>query len=429
MGQTSTKEGGEATVGGPAPTSDWAGDVIVVGGGIVGLATAREVLVRWPGTRLVVLEKEREIGQHQTGHNSGVIHAGIYYAPGSLKAKLCVAGAADLMRYCDERGIAYRRCGKMIVATDETEVPRLETLFERALANGVQGLRMVGAEELREREPHCRGVQALWSPNTGIVDFGEVARAYAGDIVGMGGEIRVRQEVIGIARRGGRSVVTTTGGVYQAETVVTCAGLYSDRVARLTGAPSYPHIVPFRGDYYLLKPERRDLVRSNIYPVPDPRFPFLGVHFTPRMNGDVWLGPNAVLAFSREGYRLTNVRGRDLAAMVSDPGFLRFGRKHWRTGASEMARDVSKKRFLGSLQKYIPELTMDDLVRGPAGVRAQALSANGEMVDDFVIDQEPGVLHVRNAPSPAATSSLQIGKYVVDRLAEANPAYATGVGG
>jgi len=411
----------------PEPTiHDWKGDVTIVGGGIVGLATARELLRRRPDTRVLVLEKESAVAQHQTGHNSGVIHAGIYYKPGSLKAKLCVTGAAEMMAYCEEHGIPYKRCGKMIVATEEAELPRLASLVERGIANGVEGIRLIESDELKELEPHCRGIKALWSPNTGIVDYGEVARSYAKEIIAAGGEVRVDNKVVAIERRSGRSLVTTIAGTYESTSVITCAGLYSDKVAGLTGSSRSPRIIPFRGDYYVLKAERRHLVRSNIYPVPDPAFPFLGVHFTPRMNGDIWLGPNAVLAFSREGYRFTNVRPRELAAILTDTGFLKFGRKNWRTGIDEMARDLSKKRFLSSLQRYVPELTIDDIVAGPSGVRAQALSASGEMVDDFVIDKGEGVLHVRNAPSPAATSSLQIGKFIADALAEQRPEFAAG---
>lgn len=395
---------------------DWTGDVAIVGGGIVGLAVARELLLRRPGTRLVVLEKERKIAQHQTGHNSGVIHSGIYYAPGSLKAQLCVAGAGEMMRYCDENGIPWQRCGKVIVATEASELPRLQSLYERGTANGVPGLKMIEADELREVEPHVRGVRALWSPNTGIVDYTQVARAYAEDIAERGGEIRTAHEVTAIQRRGGSTLLTTVSGELEAKAVITCAGVYSDRVSQMTGAGREPRIVPFRGDYYILNPARRHLVRSNIYPVPDPDFPFLGVHFTPRMNGDIWLGPNAVLAFSREGYRFRTIRPRDTGELFTNSGFRRFARKHWRTGFDEMARGLSRKRFLASLQKFIPELTMDDLVPGPAGVRAQALTPDGKLVDDFVIDQSEGILHVRNAPSPAATSSLQIGRYVVDAL-------------
>lgn len=397
---------------------DWSGDIAIVGGGIVGLATARELLRRKPGTRLIVLEKEAEIAQHQTGHNSGVIHAGVYYAPGSLKAKLCVAGAAEMMRYCDEKGIPWQRCGKVIVATEESELPRLEELHRRGTANNVPGLRMIEADELREVEPHVRGIRALLSPNTGIVDYGQVASAYAEDILELGGEIRTRHEVVDITRRGGSTRLTTAGGEVEARLVVTCAGVYSDRVAQMTGAGREPRIVPFRGDYYILRPERRYLVRSNIYPVPDPDFPFLGVHFTPRMNGDIWMGPNAVLAFSREGYRFRDVRPKDVGELFTNTGFRRFAMKHWKIGVDEMARDLSKKRFLASLQKFIPEMTLDDLLPGPSGVRAQALSLDGKLVDDFVIDRGEGVLHVRNAPSPAATSSLQIGAMIADAVGE-----------
>ena len=396
-------------------------DVVVVGAGIVGLATARELLCRRPGAKVTVLEKEAAIAQHQTGHNSGVIHAGIYYAPGSLKAKLCVAGADELKRYCDERGIPWSEAGKLIVATQDEELPRLQNLYERATANGVKDLRLIEKVELREIEPHCAGIRALFSPHTGIVDYGAVAQAYADDIRAAGGEIRTDHRVIGIRRRAGKTLVSTTQGDFETNMLIACAGLYSDRVAEMTGDSRAPRIVPFRGDYYVLKPERRHLVRGNIYPVPDPRFPFLGVHFTPRMNGDVWLGPNAVLAFSREGYRFRNVRLGDLADAFTFRGFLKFGRKNWRIGYDEMARDLIKQRFLESLRTYIPELTADDLLPGPSGVRAQAIGADGSMVDDFALDRGEGVLHVRNAPSPAATSSLQIGKFVVDAFEQMDP--------
>jgi (S)-2-hydroxyglutarate dehydrogenase len=403
---------------------DWSGDVIVIGAGIIGLATGREILQRRPETRLIVLEKEGDIARHQTGHNSGVIHAGIYYKPGTLKAKLCVAGGAELTRYCDEKAIPYEFCGKLIVATDEAELPRLGALERRATENQCRGIRMVGATELREIAPHCLGIRALWSPNTGIVDYGAVARSYANDIRQSGGDIRTNCEVTGIESRAGETVVRTAKGEFSAKSVIACAGIYSDRVARMTGAARTPIIAPFRGDYYVLRPNRRDLVPTNIYPVPDPQFPFLGVHFTPRINGDVWLGPNAVLAFSREGYRFRDVRVRDMFELFSSGGFLKFGRKHWRTGVQEMTRDLNKKQFLASLQRYMPELREEDLLPGPSGVRAQALTSAGEMVDDFVIDRHEGVLHVRNAPSPAATSSLQIGKYIVDALAESHNQFA-----
>jgi len=404
----------EQTTGNPYTSADWRGDVAVIGGGIVGLATAREILRRRPSTRLIVLEREDRLAAHQTGHNSGVIHSGVYYAPGSLKAKACVAGAAQLKAYCDAKGIPWDPCGKVIVASDAGELPRLEELLRRGTANGVPGLRMIDAAELREIEPHVVGVQALFSPATGIVDYVRVAEAYADDIREFDGEVRTRHGVTNIRRKGGTTRLTTEGGDVEARWVIACAGAWSDRVAEMTGAAQTPRIVPFRGDYYILRPERRDLVRGNIYPVPDPRFPFLGVHFTPRMNGDLWLGPNAVLAFSRSGYRFRDVRPGDLVDMFTYGGFLRFGRKHWKTGYDEMARDLSKQRFLASLQKYVPEMVEGDLLPGPSGVRAQALAPDGSLVDDFVIDRGDGVLHVRNAPSPAATSSLQIGAMVAD---------------
>jgi L-2-hydroxyglutarate oxidase LhgO len=404
---------------------NWQGDVAIVGGGIIGLATAREILLRRPGTRLIVLERESQIATHQTGHNSGVIHAGIYYKPGTLKAKLCVAGAAALMHYCDEKSIPYRLCGKMIVATDESELGRLSDLYERATANGVQGVRMVDGAELSEREPHVRGLRALWSPNTGIVDYVQVAHAYADDIVEAGGEIRTDAAVTAIERCGALSALSTSRATFVAPLVVTCAGIYSDRVSRMTGGSKEPLIAPFRGDYFVLRPERRSLVASNIYPVPDPAFPFLGVHFTPRMNGDIWLGPNAVLAFSRTGYRFRDVNLRDMAQLWTSPGFLRFGLRNLKTGYDEMIRDLSKRRFLASLQRYVPELTLDDLLPGPSGVRAQALTTDGHMVDDFVINHGDGILHVRNAPSPAATSSLKIAEYIADQLGVIDPRFAT----
>ncbi len=391
-------------------------DVAVIGAGIVGLAVGRELLSRRPGLRLVVLEKEERIAAHQSSHNSGVIHSGLYYQPGSLKARACVAGAARLIRYCDEKGIPYRLCGKVVVATSPDEVPRLLELYRRGQANGVAGLRLVGPEELRELEPHVAGLRALWSPNTGIVDFAKVAQAYADDVLASGGEIRTGHCVVAIRRGRCSTVVETTKGDVETRALVSCAGLYSDRIARLTGAPPVPQIVPFRGDYYVLRPERAGLVRGNVYPVPDPRFPFLGVHFTPRMDGQIWLGPNAVLALAREGYRRTAVNLGELAEALRYPGFRKLARQYWRTGLEEMWRDLSRRAFLRSLQRYVPELGEDDLLPGPSGVRAQALSPEGQLVDDFVLDRQPGVLHVRNAPSPAATSSLEIARLIADEV-------------
>jgi (S)-2-hydroxyglutarate dehydrogenase len=397
-------------------------DLLIIGAGILGLATAREVLHRRPQTSLIVVDKELAIGQHQTGHNSGVIHSGIYYAPGSLKARLCVSGGRLLTQYCDEHGIPYDRCGKVIVALNESELPRLEELYRRGVANGVEGLEVVEPERLRELEPHVVGVRALWSPNTGIVDFSRVAQSYADEVAQSGGEVLLNREVTALERWGRETVAETTGGAISASSVIVCAGLQADQVAVRSGAPSDPRIVPFRGDYYVLTEERRSIARNLIYPVPDPAFPFLGVHFTRRMDGDVWLGPNAVLAFAREGYRRTDFAVRDLAEVLAFPGFRKLATKYWQTGLAEMWRDVSKSAFLTSLQAYIPELRETDLLPGPSGVRAQALDSEGALVDDFVVHQADEILHVRNAPSPAATSSLAIGSLIADRWEEMAPA-------
>ena len=397
-------------------------DVVVIGAGIVGLATARDLLARHPALSLAVVEKETAIGQHQTGHNSGVIHSGVYYAPGSLKAQLCVAGGAALTEYCDERAIPYERCGKVIVATRADELPRLEELHRRGTANGVRDLDMIGPERLRELEPNAAGIRALWSPHTGIIDFSLVAQSYAEDVERAGGVIRLGEEVVGLSRRGAESVIETTVGTVSAGSVVVCAGLYADHLAALSQAPRDPRIIPFRGDYYVLPESRRSLVRALIYPVPDPSFPFLGVHFTRRPDGEVWLGPNAVLAFAREGYRRQDVNAAELWETIRFSGFRRLASRYWRLGLAEMWRDVSRLAFLSSLREYVPELELDDLLPGPSGVRAQALDADGTLVDDFVIHRSEGLLHVRNAPSPAATSSLAIAKLIADRWEEANPA-------
>jgi (S)-2-hydroxyglutarate dehydrogenase len=395
-------------------------DVVVVGAGIVGLAVARELLIRYPKLRLGILDKEPSIGRHQTGHNSGVLHSGIYYAPGSLKAKLCVQGQRELYTYCEQKGIPTDRCGKVIVATSEEEAPRLDNLLQRGQANGVQGLEMIGPELLKEIEPHCVGVKALWSPNTGLVDFSRIARAFADDISQSGGDVLPGYGVERFEDRSGEVVLHTTAGEVQAKHVIACAGLHADRVARMTGAPRDPRIVPFRGDYWILRPDRRYLARNLIYPVPDPSFPFLGVHTTRRIeDGSVWLGPNAVLAFAREGYGRLDFRPRDLFESISYSGFQRLAGKFWQTGMGEMVRDFSKEAFLRSLQVYIPELTMADLLPGPSGVRAQALGADGALVDDFVFNTQGNrIVHVRNAPSPGATSSLAIGRMIADTAAE-----------
>jgi L-2-hydroxyglutarate oxidase LhgO len=396
-------------------------DVVVIGAGIIGLAVSRELLSRFPRLRLGVLDKEPSVGQHQSGHNSGVLHSGIYYAPGSLKARLCVQGQREVYAYCEQKGIPTDRCGKVIVASNESEIPRLENLLQRGQANGVEGLEMIGPERLREIEPYCVGVKALLSPNTGIVDYTRVVQAYAGDVVAAGGDVLPGYGVDHMSDRPGRVVLETAAGEVEAQHVVACAGLHADRVARLSGAPADPRIVPFRGDYWVLRPDRRNLARNLIYPVPDPSFPFLGVHFTRRMDdGSVWLGPNAVLAFSREGYRRLDLRPRDLAEALAYRGFQRLAAKFWLTGMQEMVRDFSKEAFLKSLQVYIPELTLADLLPGPSGVRAQALGPDGTLVDDFVFNTQGNkIVHVRNAPSPGATSSLAIGRLIADTATEA----------
>jgi L-2-hydroxyglutarate oxidase len=325
-----------------------------------------------------------------------------------------VAGAAAMLRFCQERGIAHARCGKVIVATGEDELPRLHALLERGRTNGVPGLQLIGPERLREIEPHVRGVAAIFSPNTGIADYPAVCRAYAEDVVAGGGEVRTLAEVLAVRDRGAIQLVETTAGEVEARILLACPGLQADRLAAMAGAPDDLRIVPFRGDYYLIRPGRDHLVRALVYPVPDPRFPFLGVHFTRKTDGRVWCGPNAVLAFAREGYRFEDLDLDDLADAVGFPGFRRLARRYWRTGLAEMYRDLSRRAFLAALRRYVPELTEDDLVPGPAGVRAQALDREGRLVDDFSIHRAGRAIHVRNAPSPAATSSLMIGEYVAD---------------
>ena len=397
-------------------------DVAVVGGGIVGLATAYRLLTERPRLSLILLEKEQEPATHQTGHNSGVLHAGLYYTPGSRKARLCREGKQALERFAQEHGIPFEHSGKLVVALDEAELPRLAAIRERATANGVEGLEEIGRERILEIEPHAAGVRALWSPKSGIIDFRRVALAYADEIRSRGGVIRTGARVTGIraSDSGGERVLETDAGDVRARDLIACAGLHSDRVAALTGDAGSERIVPFRGDYYTLVPGARHLVRGLIYPVPDPRFPFLGVHFTKTIGGAVLAGPNAVLAFAREGYRRLDFSAKDLAETLAFPGFRKLARSYYRTGLSEMWRDWSKKAFTAELARYVPEIEEKDLVFGPSGVRAQGLSEDGKMVDDFSIGESPHVLHVRNAPSPAATASLAIGgelaKMAIDRF-------------
>jgi L-2-hydroxyglutarate oxidase LhgO len=391
-------------------------DVVVVGAGIVGLATARELQRRRPGASVAVLDKEAVVGAHQTSHSSGVVHRGVYYAPGSLKAKLCVEGAAELLRYCDERGIPILHCGKVVVATSSEELPRLDELHRRSLANGVPRVELIGPERLRELEPHVAGLRALHSPDTVVVDFSRVAAAYAADVEQAGGQLLLGRSVQSFDRRGDDTVVRTDAGELEARRVVVCAGVHADRLAARTGAPAEPRIVPFRGDYVRLKPERRHLVKGLVYPVPDPTFPFLGIHTTVRPDGEVWLGPNAVLAFAREGYRRRDFSFRDVRETFRSPEFRRLARRHWRVGAGETVRDLSTRLFVASARKLIPSLGVDDVLPGPSGIRAQALAADGSLLDDFVFHEADGVVHVRNAPSPGATSSLAIARVIADRL-------------
>lgn len=393
--------------------------IVIVGGGIVGLAVAREAGRRWPDAHVTVLEKEAAVAGHQTGHNSGVVHSGLYYAPGSLKATLCTRGVRLLRGYCAEHDIEIRDVGKVVVAVREDELGRLDALFARGTTNGVPQLRMIDAVELREREPHAVGLRAIYSPHTAIIDYSAVSRALADDVA-RDGEVVFGAPVVGVRKtdRGGRVVLV--GGedarAYTCDLLITCAGLGSDRVAGMTGDGAEPRIIPFRGEYYRLRPPARPLVRGLIYPVPDPRYPFLGVHFTPTVSGGVLVGPNAVLAYAREGYTRTRVRTRDLRDTLTWPGFWAMARRHWRTGAAEMYRSFSRASYLHLAQEYLPELTSMDLVKAPAGVRAQAVARDGTLVDDFWISSHDAVLNVRNAPSPGATASLAIAEYVCSQV-------------
>lgn len=384
----------------------------VVGAGIVGLAIARRLTEL--GYPVTVLDKEDHVAAHQTGHNSGVVHAGLYYQPGSLKARLCRRGMTLLEEYCAKRGLPYDAVGKLVVARDESEVPGLDEIERRSRLNEVPGLRRVPAAEITDIEPHARGVAALHSPQTAIVDYVAVAKAYADDVRQAGGEIVFGAEVTGL--QGAR--VTTTAGEFGFDRVVICAGLQSDRVSKLAGDTPGPAIVPFRGEYYKIKPGRTDLVRGLIYPVPDPRYPFLGVHLTRRVDGSVEVGPNAVLALAREGYTWGDIAAGDLWQTLTWSGFRRMARRHWRTGVKEMYGSASKRAFISAAQTYVPELQVDDVERGGAGVRAQAVDADGSLVDDFRIHHRGPVTAVRNAPSPAATSSLAIAEHVVGELIE-----------
>jgi len=394
-------------------------DIAIVGAGIVGLATARALLEAAPRTKITILDKEAKIGQHQTGHNSGVIHSGIYYKPGSYKARLTVEGAQLMREFVKSRGLKTEPIGKVIVATTPAELPRLQTLYERGTANGVAGLEMIEPSRLKELEPHAVALRAIWSPATGIVDYSDVAETFARELTDAGAVIRTGAAVHAIARRSDGVTIQTAKGEVAARRLINCAGLYSDVVARMAGAEPNVRIIPFRGEYYFVKPERRFLVQKLIYPVPDPEFPFLGVHFTRTVHGDVEAGPNAVLAFAREGYRFGTVRPGEFAQTLSFPGFWRMARKYWRTGAYEVYRSLSKGAFVRALQKLVPDVTEADVIPGGAGVRAQAVAPDGSLVDDFRIVTAADAIHVLNAPSPAATASLAIGRYISSVAVEA----------
>lgn len=388
---------------------------VVVGGGIVGLAVAHRLMTDRPGDSVTVLEKESGWAAHQTGHNSGVIHAGVYYKPGSLKATLCKAGSASMKEFCAEHDLAYDVCGKLIVATDEAELPRLHDLHQRSLANGLP-VKLIGAAEAREYEPHVAAVAALHVASTGIVDFGGVCRKLAELLAAGGADLRTGTEVTTVTNGGNEVVVGTTRGEIAADVLINCAGLHADRIARLSGVSTPVRIIPFRGEYYELAPQRRDLVRGLIYPVPDPQFPFLGVHLTRMIDGSVHAGPNAVLATAREGYSWGRISVRDVWDELTYRGLWALGRKHYRYGLTEVARSLSKKRFAASLARLVPELTPADIVPAGAGVRAQAILPDGGLVDDFLIVEGDRQVHVLNAPSPAATSSLEIARHIVSRL-------------
>jgi L-2-hydroxyglutarate oxidase len=392
-------------------------DFVVIGGGIVGLSTARALLGRHPGARLAVLEKEGGWARHQTGHNSGVIHSGIYYKPGSLKARFCLEGARALVEFCRERGIDYEVCGKIIVATEPGELPLLDALYERGLKNGL-AVEKLDPTQLKEAEPHASGLAALSVPSTGIVDYTRVARAFATLVEEKGGQLLTGTAVQGVSEGGHVVEVRTNRGLIRARTLVNCAGLHSDRVARLCGVDPGTKIVPFRGEYYELRSEKRYLVKNLIYPVPNPNFPFLGVHFTRSVEGMVEAGPNAVLGLAREGYKKTDFVLKDFVEELTYPALWRLAKTNWRTGVGEIHRSLSKKAFVRGLQKLVPEVAAGDIVPIAAGVRAQALTREGKLVDDFLISEGENSIHVLNAPSPAATASIPIGEEIARRTVE-----------
>ena len=387
-------------------------DVIVIGGGIVGLATAYKLLEQKPELKLRILEKEKSIGLHQSAHNSGVIHSGVYYKPGSMKAKNCRRGVEELLLFCDKFNVQYDLCGKVIVAVNLEEVNRLDALYKRGLENGISDVRIVDSQELKDLEPHAAGIKAIHVPSTGIINYTSVVDELAKQIIKRGGEIKTKATVKGFVRKAGECIVNTQTYDYPTGLVINCAGLYSDKIAQLAGENSSISIIPFRGEYYVLKPESRHLVNSLIYPVPDPRFPFLGVHFTRRIDGSVEAGPNAVLATAREGYRRRDFSFQETWELLTNPGFWKIGRNYWKTGMGEYTRSLFKPLFVKALKNLVPAIQGSDLVPGGSGVRAQAMDRTGKLLDDFCIVQSERFIHVLNAPSPAATASFAIGSKI-----------------
>ena len=393
--------------------------IVIIGGGIVGLATAYRLLQRFPGARVSLLEKEAGVGRHQTGHNSGVLHCGLYYKPGSVKARLAVAGIRQMVDFCREHAVPHEICGKLVVAVDDAEVARLRALHARGIANGLDGLTWMSRDEMREIEPHVGGVAALWVPQEGIVDYPKVCETLVNQLTGRGARVVTNARVEAIRREGTGWLTSTTAGDFESDFLINCAGLYSDRVAELAAEPRDMRILPFRGEYYKIRPDRQHLVRHLIYPVPDPQFPFLGVHFTRLIHGGIEAGPNAVLAFAREGYRKTDFNAHDLFDALSYGGFWRFMRRYPSMCWYELRRSFSRELFCRSLQRLVPEIQPADLTTGGSGVRAQAIAPEGELVQDFRLIARPNALHVLNAPSPAATASLAIGAEIIEMITEA----------
>ena len=393
-------------------------DIIIIGAGLVGLATAYQAKLKDPDSKILILEKEKDVSLHQSGHNSGVIHSGIYYKPGSLKAKNCIEGYHSVINFAEKYGIRYDLCGKIIVATSQEELPLLDNIYKRGTENGLQDLKYLSREEFREIEPHCEGVRAIKVPQTGIIDYPGVAKKIKELFEDLGGEVKFNNEVKDIINKGPEIIVKTNVSEFKTKKMVSCAGLYSDKITKMTNEKNDVIIIPFRGEYYKIKDEKKHLVKHLIYPVPDPNFPFLGVHFTRMIDGNIEAGPNAVLAFKKEGYRFFDFNFEETMQTLTWPGFRKIVAKYGKTGMGEVHRSLSKAAFTKALQKLLPEIQEEDLVTGGAGVRAQACNRNGVLIDDFDIVKNGNIIHVRNAPSPAATSCLSIGRKISELILE-----------